>query len=312
MSAKSNSIGALNRVSVFAFLIAGGIFSSESYASCVLQPTLEAYSVNFGNVRVQRDAPIGSTIASRVMIRLGNVGNCTVATNYQTVLGIFSVPSGIAGTYNTNIPGIGIRPTTNASVAVPGVRNLPAGITLGPVDHIFDLIKTGPTGAGALTLGTVTRSAYQNLRWIADFNLTGTTVQTLACSVTTTNIVVPMGTVKRALFTGVGTPVAERNFEVPLDCDNRTIINITINGVADGSGVAGVLALDAGTGTATGIGLQVLHSGVPIKLGTRLPIGTATSDGGYRVSLTARYLQNAPTVTAGQANSTATFTMTYN
>lgn len=315
MTIKLSSICKLRNVPLYIFSAMGMIFSSGAYAACALKPTLETFSFNFGTVTVQRDTPIGTQISNTPTVTAGAVGMCDVPTNFQSLIGpLFPTPSGIVNFYDTNIPGVAIGIFASSFGPFPSLVPLPVSNSVGPIFYSARLIKTGPTGAGILSSGTVGRVAYQNLRYIADLNLVGTTVQTVACSVSNTNIVVPMGAVNRTLFTGVGTPVAERDFEVPLDCDAQTKINITIDGVADGSGVAGVLALDAsGTGTvASGIGLQVLHGGAPITLGIPVPIGTAASAGGYMVSLTARYLQNAPAVTAGQANSTATFTMTYN
>ncbi|MGZ7458350.1 fimbrial protein [Pseudomonas sp. Ma2-10] len=312
MSIKLSVIFKLRKVTICIGSIVGVFFSSGVYAACTLKPTEQTFSINFGTVTVQRDMPVGKHIAYR-SFDIGNVGGCNVATNLQTVLGIYAAPSPLAEIYNTNIPGVGITMRT-VNRPNPSLWPIPINTTRGPIYQVVALVKTGPTGSGALNSGRIVRIAYQNLRWVNQVVLVGTAVQTVACSVSNTNIIVPMGLVSRTAFTGVGTPANERAFTVPLECDAGTRINITIDGLADGSGVAGVLALDSsGSDTvATGIGLQVLHDGRPVTLGTSISIGTAASAGGYSVPLTARYYQNAPTVTAGVANSTATFTMTYN
>ncbi|CDF92583.1 Fimbrial adhesin [Pseudomonas sp. SHC52] len=88
---------------------------------------------------------------------------------------------------------------------------------------------------------------------------------------------------------------------------------MTLDGTRHSSGVTGVLALNsASTTVATGLGLQLLYKNTAVALGTPIAVGTTTSSGAYNIDLTARYYQTGAKVTAGQANSTATFTMTYN
>ncbi|BFO08947.1 hypothetical protein GGER_14570 [Serratia rubidaea] len=65
-------------------------------------------------------------------------------------------------------------------------------------------------------------------------------------------------------------------------------------------------------GTASGVGIQLLHNNTPVKFGTLLPVANTVVSGPITIPLVARYYQTASAITAGQANGTATFTMTYN
>jgi type 1 fimbria pilin len=72
-----------------------------------------------------------------------------------------------------------------------------------------------------------------------------------------------------------------------------------------------VIANTAGGGYAQNVGVQVLDSrGNPIPFGTAISAGTVTA-GTFNVPLDARYYQTGASVTAGQVNATATYTITY-
>lgn len=149
----------------------------------------------------------------------------------------------------------------------------------------------------------------------AYLNITGGgQIVPVACTVTTASIPVPMGSARPNQFAGVGSAVGERDVIVPLNCEANTKVNIRLDGTADSSGAPGVLALNPSSTTpvARGVGLQLLHNGAPVKLGTPIAIGTAAAAGPFNITLRARYYQTAVPIIGGQANSTATFTMTYN
>ncbi|EPV3840253.1 fimbrial protein [Morganella morganii] len=65
------------------------------------------------------------------------------------------------------------------------------------------------------------------------------------------------------------------------------------------------------TGTATGVGIQLLYDSQPLTLGTDVPVGSSSAGGSFSVPLQARYYQTGNTITTGKANAVLTFTMTY-
>nr|WP_309139800.1 MULTISPECIES: fimbrial protein [unclassified Pseudomonas] len=76
----------------------------------------------------------------------------------------------------------------------------------------------------------------------------------------------------------------------------------------------GVLSLTPGAGTATGVGLQVLHlSGGPWMLSQNQLLNTVLGPGttSLNIPMSARYLQTASTITPGTANAVATYTIIY-
>lgn len=146
---------------------------------------------------------------------------------------------------------------------------------------------------------------------IVTFTIPPFTVNAVACSVTQPTITIPMGNdIPTFRFKGVGTTIDEKPVSIDLDCDAQTRVNIKLEGRTV-AGTPGVLALNAESGVATGIGIQMLKDGVPVTFNTPTAIGTTPVSGPYSIEYTARYYQTGASVTGGKANATAQFTMTY-
>ena len=139
------------------------------------------------------------------------------------------------------------------------------------------------------------------------------TVSTTACSVTNASVKVPLGSVLSTAFTGTGSTAAEKSFTIDLDCNASTRVNLTLEGAQDPGGAAGVLALtqEASGTTASGVGVQVLYNSTPVTFSSLFNVTTTATAGKYSIPLKARYYQTADKVKGGQANSLATFTLTY-
>lgn len=143
---------------------------------------------------------------------------------------------------------------------------------------------------------------------IAAFNVTS-----IACTVSNVAISVPMGAVEKRMFAGLGTWPGDsntRSFSILLNCNAGIKVNIQIDGNAKDA-AQGVLNLDSGNDSASGVGVQLLHDNAPMPLATPINTGTATSDGVYSIPLQARYYQIGSNITPGNANASATFTLTY-
>lgn len=280
-------------------------------------------SVNFGTVIVHRDSPAGTVLATQStgpfhggMVFFG----CTTKYTYRWEMSLFKTLNPFGDKiYNTNIDGVGIR-TTNESTDKVVAYDQPEDSTdiKIPIGMKVELIKTkaGAVGAGALSTGRLARISIMNVMQTGAIDLTGSNaIVPVACSVTNTSINVPMGDkIPLTAFTGPGSVAAERTFSIPLNCDANTRVRVALDGIAHGSGVAGVLALDPfpSETVASGVGLQLLFNDIPVALGTPITVGTAAADGAFSIPLSARYYQTGGTVTGGRANSTATFTLTYN
>lgn len=137
-----------------------------------------------------------------------------------------------------------------------------------------------------------------------------------ACTVVnnmSTPLTVTLGTVSSSAFAAAGDTAAPTQFTISLkDCpSNFTSARVKFDGDAD-SNVNSILALTQVTDVATNVGIQLTD-----KTGAVVPLYTPSSAyaltaGDNNLDFTARYYATAATVTAGPANSTSNFTITYN
>ncbi|MGN6790088.1 MAG: fimbrial protein [Rhodanobacteraceae bacterium] len=146
------------------------------------------------------------------------------------------------------------------------------------------------------------------------FSTSGITFVPPACSIITDPTVVTLPTVYASAFTSTGSTTGLTPFNVQLNCPSSAAgasLAITLATSSPVAGATGVIANTAGGGYAQNVGVQVLDSnGNPIPFGTAISAGTVTA-GNINVPLNARYYQTGASVTAGQVNATATYTITY-
>ena len=126
---------------------------------------------------------------------------------------------------------------------------------------------------------------------------------------------VSLGKVSKSAFTGSGSTTSTTRFSIQLkDCpETVTSASVTFGGTPDRNN-KDILAVTSGTGSASGVGVQLLDKTEnPLSLYTAsaaytLTPGTTTND----LQFGARYIQTGGTVSAGLANAASTFTIVYN
>ncbi|MGX9860645.1 fimbrial protein [Enterobacter hormaechei subsp. steigerwaltii] len=278
--------------------------------------------ISFGNVSVQRDAPVGSIIATATTgaYNGGNtIAGCDTSWTFRWELSKWSTLSSQGNkVYSTNVSGVGLRMT-----AVVSGNVLPYDATLKannyatiPGDGIkAELIKTGDITGGTLDTGVLARASVINQFYIANVTLNGTnTITSESCSVTTNPVNVPLGDHDKSEFNGPGTGTAWQTFNINLSCVQGARINVRIDATADSdAGVPGVIKLDSDPVNASGVGVQLWYryEDSPVQFGQERYYYTSPSGGNEYVQLQARYYQTTQSITAGKANATATFTLTY-
>jgi len=274
-------------------------------------------NINFGTVMVQQDAPLGAILSTKAVYQETGVYTCT--SNYNFILGIakFTTLSSYGkSVYNTDIAGVGLL-LERGPATFPSTKPYDAGSSFVTGTVTASLIKTsvGSTGSGTLTPGTLAFINVDALR-LTELNLTGTnTIIPVGCSVTNTAINVPMGNVQRSTFTGVGYEGSPVQFVIPLDCGAGTRVDFRLDATTDSSGAPGVMAINSSaTGNAaSGVGIKITRDGgAAVTFGETVSAGVTANSGTYNIPFVARYYQTSSNVEAGQANGTATFTMTYN
>lgn len=302
------------------FLLAG--FISYSTFACVNTGSWNLY-IPFGNVVVQRDVPVGTQIAS-VVVQPTNqevIGDCKNGGQQYEKMNSGSLTA-INNVYETGIPGVGIKGEpwqgyygyfTNP----PAVQNMP--LNNYPQDgtaHNFYLVKTGPIQSGTFD-GRLIASVYYDTGGNAiQFYITNSKVTQVLCSITTPNLIFPIGDVLASAFSNsVGTiPSGAQNTQnLGLNCDTGANINVMLQGTQNPDvSTTSVLALtgQGNADVAKGVGVQLLYNGAPLVLNNRIVLKRSAS-GQETFPLTARYYQTKTSVSTGKANASATLDLIY-
>lgn len=170
-----------------------------------------------------------------------------------------------------------------------------------------------------IAVAVLASSAFSVSAFAADgqVNFTGEIIDA-ACQVVNTpsnplNVV--LGKVAKTAFTGTGSTASATKFTLQLTNCPATVSTASVK--FDGTSVNGdttLLALTQESGVATGVGIQLADASntvLPLytaSMAYPLVSGTATNN----LDFVARYIATADTVTAGPANSMASFTVNYN
>ncbi|MEY1663075.1 fimbrial protein [Isoalcanivorax beigongshangi] len=296
-----------------------------------------------GQVIVRPDAVIGQVLARKEFPINGSNNQVIVTCDRRggSALGdmLQGQPAGtVSNTYTTDVPGIGIRLARrlNASGTTPAQDvYYPHNIALRSNDrrHLaqgyftVEVIKIAEnTGSGSLASGRYTNYYTEGTgpsRPLLTTSLTANaiTIVSSACFVDagSKNIAVNFDSMYRGRFTGVGSTHQTREFDVQLTCSGpsagRDVVKLSFDYTPDPANVPGVIRLDGGAGSASGVGIQLLTAnGEPIR--QQQPLTVATLDTPdlrtVTVPLQARYYQTAPAVQAGDTQARATFTIEYN
>lgn len=149
-----------------------------------------------------------------------------------------------------------------------------------------------------------------------------------ACAVdmSSVNQTIKMGQVRTANFATTGATSGAIPFDIKLTgCDSSVggtaatgttpavpaTVAVGFLGVVDSQN-ASALAISGGAGAATGIGIRIIDKGgVPVQFNGTPGTAINITNGTMSIPFQASYISTAATVTAGTANATATFTVTY-
>jgi type 1 fimbria pilin len=308
---------------IFLLCVAAGWSSAHAGTCTTITPQESTLSI--GTITVQRDVAVGTVLFSR---------NATLTGSYLTgctnplMLGfsmryLNATPSTYGNhVYNTNVNGIGVRFSSGNYFENP-TNTFSYTAQASYVEWWggkIELIVTGPVASGSLTPGVLGVVMLQDSDGVYRDGLTTTlldgTINVLACSITTPQLTFPIGDISAATFgSTVGTtPAGAQNTQnLGLNCDPGANVNVSLSGIQNPDvATTSVLALtgQGNTGTAKGVGVQLLYNGTPITLNTRLPLNVAMG-GQQAFPLTARYYQTQATVEPGTANASATLNLTY-
>ncbi|KTS25532.1 fimbrial protein [Pantoea stewartii] len=303
-----------------------------------------------GSIRVPTELPIGSLIGSELVSNIVKTFQCSDSSDDSRIeyqeLGVKAEGTYVATydgrrVYSTNVPGLGYAVGMNTTPYL-GTCQTPVYVdgreTMGADDTRRACAANGiitriPIEAQArvmfyktaLSVGTgyvrsrvvgsflmrINKSAFvfpNTGIYVAGFNVTNS-----ACTVRNSAISVPMGKVEKRAFNGPGTWPGDgntRSFSIQLNCNANTRVVLQLDGNVHNA-VEGVLNVNGGNGSASGVGVQLLYKNAPLMLSTPISTGTTSTEGAYNIPLQARYYQTGNDITPGTANASATFTLTY-
>ncbi|WP_157221921.1 fimbrial protein [Pseudomonas sp. R62] len=239
----------------------------------------KVFNITIPAMVIPRDAPIGTTLFSQTLNFPSQAVLTSCPKGVHDVYAPFNngwVPDS-SGVAPTNVPGIGIRIADISNAQVISYYRPASNGGASRSIYTFDeqdrynwtadgfsiqLLKTGPTSTGSLRTGTVAGLLLKNLYWMTAIQIAnGGSFSTSGCTVNTKSLTVPLGSVKRSEFSGVGSTTKISNFNIFVDCSESTKINMTLNATADSSNAPGVIAIDPSVGgtTAKGVGIQLLR-----------------------------------------------------
>ncbi|SPX81830.1 putative major fimbrial protein SthE [Morganella morganii] len=291
------------------------VFSNNVYAAGCPARATSIGTVNFGTLTVSSSIPVGGLIDTRTVSAGSKPNILNINGEFSHNLTKFTTLSSLGESiYDTNIQGVGIKVTHVANGVFPYSDIYTGQGLIQPSSYLVELYKTASSvQSGTITSGQIATVACNSTIYNA-INLSAVNVVNTACTVNTSSLTVPLGTVYASEFnTGtVGTTSHETSFSIPLNCPSA---GVSVKMQLDGDTVSGfstALALsDNGTnGVADGYGVQVLTGSSPIIIGTPTQVATTTS-GQVDVQLKARYIKTQTISNSGRADSTATFTLTY-
>ncbi|HBE9078759.1 fimbrial protein [Serratia fonticola] len=169
-----------------------------------------------------------------------------------------------------------------------------------------------------IAVAVLASSAFAVSAFAADgqVNFTGSIIDA-ACTVTNSvsnPLEVKLGQVSKTAFTQAGDTAAATKFTLKLTNCPTTVSTATIK--FDGTSVNGdnsVLALTDVSGVATGVGIQLsddANTVLPLFTASKAYALSSTADN--NLDFVARYIATSDSVTAGPADSMASFTVNYN
>ncbi|MFK3791033.1 fimbrial protein [Pseudomonas piscis] len=306
-------------------------------AACYLASgwAMRTVTMDIGRLNVPPSSRVGSILLKKSFYPFGSGGtvfSCREDGRYGYIsfrlTKNYGLAPGFQDVYTTDIPGIGVRLSwlTGSMRSIPYDFNASTGEWMyGPsIETSIEIIKTSnQTGSGSLAAGVYAEQFGNGDNKIAVRLMLGggtsSVIATPACTVPDSSkfVSVPLGKVPKLAFNGVNSTAGGNNFKIRLLCNTNS--SAVVSAVylkldaskKDQNGRDGVILLEDSQTSAKGVGIQISDSQqIPIKLGQDILIGSSTVNT-YELNYTARYIQTLNTITPGQANGTAFFTIEY-
>ncbi|WP_240023688.1 fimbrial protein [Serratia marcescens] len=219
--------------------------------------------------------------------------------------------------YKTPKEGVGIAISINDSGGLHDV-NAPKKT---PVNYIlythfkYYLVKIGDITSGVIPEFNAFELNYAclgigNGKRLGSTPFLSTYISAQGCRLTTPAKYVNLGEINRRAFSGNGSIVGGTPFDITIDCNVNTKVDLEIKGQTI-SGNSQVLAINRSDQAAKGVGLLILHNGIPFALGSKINLLDTTLTGQNVIPFLAKFYQTEEQITPGEVNAVAQFTLSY-
>lgn len=305
-----------------AFILLGFNTCYAGHSTCTLTAPQLKFNVNFGQLTVLPETPVGSVLGTVAIEPTFQVlGSCTAGTftkESRFEMDYNNPVSGFQNVYKTNIDGIGIRAQISSSSGSSYLnwilsKDYSSAQAINDGSEMkFELVKIGNvTSAGRLTEGLLVESFWDNKTPQA-YYMQNSTIVVPSCSANSSTLNVNLGQHNTADLTGIGSKTADTPVNVSFSCPSSGVgITASIQAEADTT-QPGTMKL-AGSTSASGIGIQITDgNGSPLQLNTTFTVTSDANTGTYNPGWVAHYIQTGEKISSGSANSTAIVTFNYN
>ncbi|MEQ5222870.1 fimbrial protein [Providencia alcalifaciens] len=307
------------------------VYSGFSFAACIQNPRLNNITVNVPTrtYTIQYD-DASSKELGRFIVTFANGdintysgknGQCGQARLYASyVNGWVPNANKVAA---TNVAGISVEIVATAIGSINVYSRYPVQgrlpWTIVAPQWTMIIRKTGAVPqSGSLKAGSVARLIQDNpnhVNWnLSTLNIPANTIKinVAKCSTKSSNYTINLGDRYDTQFKNIGDVSTNVNIPITLSCAAGTNIKTTVTSSAGYVDAATGKIKLSGTGSATGIGIQLLdRNNSPIQLNTKNSLQNNVANGDYIFNWKARYVKTAEKVTPGTANSTATVNIRY-
>jgi type 1 fimbria pilin len=291
----------------------------EANADCYFKPNYKAETITITppeSIFVPRNTPNGTVIYTSAYVSPSNETYVRCDGDNIGVKNLVGDPP-INPASNSIFPigntGLGFRWKISSNYLAPYGVLQGYDIAVAGGVYAFELVKIGPVMEGAeVPAADVATYAAGSINPMATMNLTHRIVVTPQ-TCTTSDVPVLMGTQKTSGFSGINTRLLPVPFSIKLNACPMGIKSVKYRLDPNTKFDQTTSVVDLSTGsTAKGVGVQILdNSNNPTPLGVDNVSGYSPGSSNFSIPLKAAYYQTGSSVTGGSANTSLTFTMTY-
>lgn len=298
-----------------------------SLAGCVNNIPEYTKTIQFGNIIVQRDTPVGTPVAT-AQVEADINFSCEGDQLYDYHEVIYTPLSYYGNNvYDIGVEGYGIRISENSPsgelhhyfpITISGWSGGGSGGAGTNQTNLykFEIIKTSEKKtSGNIRTGIIAYTSMTSQFYIGKFSIAGGSVTTIGCTVSTPSLTFIFGNIETSDFgTTIGfIPRKYITHYITLSCDAGVNVSATLSAtqnpdLSNNSVIA--LTNQGKSGTASGVGVQLIYNDSALKIGEKIPL-IASSGTQEQLPITAQYYQTRSSVSAGTANALATLMLTY-